>query len=152
MSDESISNMTTFDSVIQTQQLQIIKAAIPYIQTSEQKLISIYVKMLELNQTIRLFDKKEDVLKMCSVDTENTSPSERPIHMLNDIRGFCSEREKETIDMLLNFLNAFEIYKNYEEVYEGDTKKRSESPFSFLKNFLTPEQKELVETYQAQLT
>ncbi|RDU22999.1 hypothetical protein [Anaerosacchariphilus polymeriproducens] len=151
MSDETNSNMTTFDSVIQTKQLQIIKAAIPYIQTTEQKFLSIYVKYLELNQTINLFNKKEDALKMCSVDSESDSPNEKPIRMLNDIRNYCSDTEKETIDMILNFFNAFEIYNSYLKK-QGDGTGKSESPLSFFKNFMTPEQKEVFETYKTQFT
>lgn len=98
---------------------------------------------------------------MCSIDTENTSPTEIPIHMLNDIRGFCTNSEQETIDMILNFLNAFELYNSYTEVHQNEStgnessrneSSGNESPLSLLKNFLSPEQKELFETYQAQFT
>lgn len=151
MSDENNSNKTTFDSLIQTRQLQIIKAAIPYIQITEQKFLSIYVKYLELNQTINLVNKKEDVLKMCSVDSESDSPNEKPIRMLNDIRNYCSDSEKETIDMILNFFNAFEIYNCYVRK-QGEGNGKRESPLSFFKNFMTPEQKEVFEAYKTQFT
>lgn len=149
--NDSFSNITTFDSLVQTQQLQIIKAAIPYIQTSEQKFLSIYVKFLELNQTIHLFNKKDNALKACSVDTETESPTELPIRMLNDVRCYCTDSEKETIDMILNFFSAFELYRSYLDTPEAKST-RNENPFSFIKNFLSPEQKEIFETYQAQST
>lgn len=98
---------TTFDSMTQTRQLQMLKVMIPYMQGSMQKNLAVLVKYMELRNTASVFSHTDQVLSMCSVP-EN---EDRTLAMLNDLRQFCTEKECETIDMLSNMLSMFETYE-----------------------------------------
>ena len=46
-------------------------------------------------------------MSMCSVDEDNNNM----VAMLNDLRNFCSAKEQETIDMLINMFSMLETYE-----------------------------------------
>ncbi|MFA9378866.1 MAG: hypothetical protein ACERKZ_19285 [Lachnotalea sp.] len=147
MEEETIRTKTTFDTVTQKHQLEIIKAAIPYINNSEQKLVSVYVKVSELMDTVTIFQKPESSVGICS-----TGDNEGGIlNMLNDIKAVCTSKEKETINMVINYMNAFQLYNSYQDTY-SDTENTynensSSNMFDNLKDLLTPEQQKMFETY-----
>ncbi len=151
MEEEYSKTKTAFDAAIQIHQLEIIKAAIPYINASEQKLISVYVKASELVDTITIFQKPEASVGICSLGDKKGSL----LDMLNDIKAVCTNTEKETVNMLINFLNAFQLYNTYKDTF-GDNENifanalggnSSSNMFDTLKDLLTPEQQKMFETY-----
>lgn len=147
MEDENIKTKTAFDAATQKHQLEIIKAAIPYIGTSEQKLISVYVKATELADTITIFQKPESSIGICSLGNKQGSI----LDLLNDIKVVCTNTEKETINMITNYLNAFQLYNSYQKTFGNDENENNQnSPngmFDHLKDLLTPEQQKMFETY-----
>lgn len=108
MDNEQNLQMTSFDSMVQSRQMQMLKAAIPYINPSQQKMMSVYIKYLELQRTMDIFDNPETSVQMCAVSDDN----EAPMQMLNDIKVFCTDEEKENIDMMLNFFQMFSTYES----------------------------------------
>lgn len=151
MEEENAKTKTAFDAAIQIHQLEIIKAAIPYINASEQKLISVYVKASELMDTITIFQKPEASVGICSLGDKEGSL----LDMLTDIKAVCTNTEKETVNMLINFLNAFQLYNTYKDTF-GDNENlfanalggnSSGNMFDNLKDLLTPEQQKMFETY-----
>lgn len=100
--------METFDTLIQDRHLEMIKAAIPYISYSRQKDMAMLVKFMELQRTMALFQNPVNNLRMCS---EEEPEEEKPLQMLNAIREYCTDREKETIDSLINFVQMFSTYE-----------------------------------------
>lgn len=150
-SGEGIS-ATMFDSIISDKKLQIIKAAIPYIPIGEQKFISIYVKLEELRNTMDIF-KQPSVgeVGICSLPNEARNPSE----MLNAIKTYCNDYERELLDLLTNFMSAFRIYNSY----KGQNNNNNQSgpfdninPMAAIKNMLSPEQQAMFETYSAAIS
>lgn len=132
---------THFDAALQKHHLEIIKAAIPYINTSEQKMISIYVKLSELIETISVFQKPESSVGICSADNDGSI-----LDMLNDIKEVGTAKEKETIDMLINYMNAFQLYNTYKSTFK-DEDAQEFGGFDTLKQMLTPEQQQMFDTY-----
>jgi hypothetical protein len=151
MEEETTNTKTAFDAAIQNHQLEIIKAAIPYINTSEQKVISVYVKATELMDTISIFQKPNNSIGICSQENGNGSP----LDMLNDIKAVCTNTEKEAINMIVNFLNAFQLYNTYKSTFgaDGDIFANSldgnsaNNMFDTLKELLTPEQQKMFDTF-----
>ena len=97
---------TAFDEKTQNKDLQILKTALPYMRGSRQKEILTLIKSIELKKSIDLIDSDDTSLSICS--TEN--PMENTLHMLSDIRKFCSEQEQEHIDMILYIFSMFSTY------------------------------------------
>lgn len=108
MDKEPINNTISFDEAIQNQNLQMLKAAIPYINNNSQKSMAFLVKFMELQRTVSLFKDSENSLQMCAAP-ETEEP--RPLQMLSDIREYCSEKDQETIDMFINFVQMFSTYE-----------------------------------------
>lgn len=108
MEQETQKNTTTFDDLIQDRQLQMLKAAIPYINNSNQRTMAFLVKFMELERTVSLFSSPQASLQICSVPEEEEP---LPLQMLNTLREFCTEKEQETIDMLMNFVQMFSAYE-----------------------------------------
>jgi hypothetical protein len=107
MDNDSIRNNTTFDDLIQDREVQMIKAAIPYIGNNSQKGMAIMVKFMELQKTMEMFENNMEAMEICSIE-ETDEP--RHIQMLQSIRPFCTEQEQTTIDMLINYEQMFSAY------------------------------------------
>ena len=102
-----IPGLTPFDHMVSDNQLQIIKAAIPYLSSREQQFFSVYVKYIELEHTLKLVsDSNSNVLSSCSIGENPHSTSD----MLTAIKQYCTEIEKEIIDLISNFLSAYQMY------------------------------------------
>jgi hypothetical protein len=106
MENEKQNNLTMFDELIQDRQLQMLKAAVPYI-SGNQKSMAFMIKFMELQRTISLFDTNS-TMQMCSVP-ESEEP--RPLQMLCAMKDFCTETEQENINMLINFVQMFSTYE-----------------------------------------
>ena len=139
--------LTPFDHMVSDNQLQIIKAAIPYLSNREQQFFSVYVKYIELEHTLHLVsDTNSNVLSSCSIGENPNSTSD----MLTAIKQYCTEKEKEMIDLISNFLSAYQMYHAYQELMPQqekiNTKKESSSMADTLKGMLTPEQQNVLGT------
>ena len=98
---------TAFDEKTQSNDLQILKTALPYMRGSHQKEILTLIKSMELKKSIDLIDSDDTSLSICSTD----NPMENTLNMLSDIRQFCSEKEQEHIDMIMNLFSMFSTYE-----------------------------------------
>lgn len=139
MSEEPI--ITDFDNIIQDEHHQLLKAVLPYMQPNGQKFISLFVKFKELRNTMTLFQDEENNLSACSAGKRNLSP----IEMLSDIRKFCPKKDQEAIDSLLNFINMYTLYNKYNQAFSSNS--TSDDNIERLKSMLSPEQKNMFETF-----
>ena len=98
---------TAFDEKTQSKDLQILKTALPYMRGSHQKEILTLIKSMELKKSIDLIYSDDTSLSICSTD----NPMENTLNMLSDIRQFCSEKEQEHIDMIMNLFSMFSTYE-----------------------------------------
>lgn len=146
--------LTAFDSLISDSNLQMIKAAIPYIPNKSQVFISMYVKFMELSNTIHIFQKKDkDSLGICSLPEENRNI----IDMLNTMKNHCNEEQRERFESIVNTMNVFQMYQTFQEEvskinHDKDSPLPKIDPMDALKGMLTPEQQSMLETYSALLS
>ena len=65
------------DTLIQNRPIQMLKAIVPYLYEPQQRMVSMMVRMIELQRTMQLFDAAPEMqaqeLRICS----NDSPTER---------------------------------------------------------------------------
>ena len=73
--------MEAIDTLIQDRHLEMIKAAIPYLDNSRQKNMAMLVKFMEFQRTMALFQNPGNDLHMCSEEER-----EDPVQMLTAIR------------------------------------------------------------------
>lgn len=99
--------MESIDTLIQDRHLEMMKAAIPYLAASRQRNMAMMVKFMELQRTMALFQNPENNLRMCS---EDEGEQDAPIQMLTAIREYCTDREKDMVDNIINFVQMFSTY------------------------------------------
>lgn len=97
------------DTLIQNRPTQMLKAIVPYLYEPQQRIVSMMVRMIELQRTMQLFDAAPEMqaqeLRICS----NESPTERTHQILNVLREYCTPQERDQIDMILNLLDITSV-------------------------------------------
>ena len=73
----------------------------------QQRMFALMIKFMELQKTASLFNGKAPSMQVCS----STDPQERISQMLADIRGYCTPKEQENIDMALNMIQMLSTYE-----------------------------------------
>ena len=91
------------DTLIENRQLQILKTAVPYMPENQQRKLSMLIKLIEFQKTALLFDESSSGFSRELHACACVSDGERISKMLGAIRRFCTEKEQESIDMILNF-------------------------------------------------
>ncbi|MCI5649794.1 MAG: hypothetical protein ACI4EG_12735 [Fusicatenibacter sp.] len=107
MYEQDEEKMTPLDQMIAQDQLQMLKAAIPYSNPKVQPILSVFAKCLELERTISLFSQPMELSMM----SENNHPDANPIDMLNDIARFATGERKETLDTLIQTFETFQLMR-----------------------------------------
>lgn len=133
-------SITDFDNLTFSHPLQMLKAALPYMAVSQQKTCSIFIKLFELRSALGLLEEENNQLSACSNEEEPST-----LDMLTHIRDYCNEKERELIDLFINFSQAFQLYSSYRSTMpEGN---QDSNPFDMLKALLTPEQQAMYNSY-----
>ncbi|MDK2967018.1 MULTISPECIES: hypothetical protein [Lacrimispora] len=177
MNNENNVHANELDSRIGDNHLDMMKAALPFMNVSQQRFISTFVKFNELQRTINLFEDGEvAAMGICSAGENKRSGS--PLEMLNTIKPYANPSEQDLIDLFINIFQGFNLANAYSETVpsstiplqaqaqsqgpkqaQGDGQNRSNNanrqnnpfgkmPFEQLKNFMPPEQQSRLETMQ----
>ncbi len=126
--------LTDLDYAIADHHIQMLKAAIPFMEIPQQRTCSMFVKLKELDRTMAFFDDNDmGMMKICSLDHTHTSPPD----MLEAVKPYANPKEQELIDLMTRILSA---RKN----------KSSIAPFTIdqLISIIPPEQQSKFETFQ----
>ncbi|MCI8576941.1 MAG: hypothetical protein HFG64_05400 [Lachnospiraceae bacterium] len=91
--------LTEFDYMLVTPQLQMLKAAIPHIPPSWQRMLSVFVKFQELQHVQNIFSQGE--LSAMGLSTDQQRPSS-PMELIQAIKPYAGPREREMIETLEN--------------------------------------------------
>ena len=158
MDDQSKIPMPPFDTLISTPGLRMMKLMIPYLPPSNQRMLAVYVKFMELQQTFSFFQNFRSDLHSCAFEKEVSSPSD----ILEELRPFLRKSDCEMIDQIQNMLSAMEIAASFQNMTKESSSKQSCSDASsdsssstpafdlsmLLQGMLSPEQQNLFETYR----
>ena len=118
--------LTDLDYLIGDHHLQMIKAALPFLEVPEQKAVS------ELKNTLELFETEEIAsMGICSLEEPQSRGSVK--ELLKAIRPYGTPQEQDLIDLAKAFI-------------EGQT------PMEQLRRLLSPEQQARFETLQMMVT
>ena len=96
--------VTEYDGLVQTRELQMLKSLLPFANVKSQMPLAILIQSMEFRNTVQMFRNNANVLSACSVENE----SDKRNAMLQTLRKFCTPKEKETIDTLLNIMYMME--------------------------------------------
>ena len=106
--------------------MEMLRAALPYIPVSMQKFLSIYIGLEELFNAIRII-REGPVLYM---DALNYQPQKlgNTEELVKVLRGFCSPKENELIDMFFNMSNMMNMYDQYKDMFSMFMPEHNGSP------------------------
>lgn len=139
MSEKEL-KLTDLDYAIGDHHLQMLKAALPYMEIPQQRAMSMFVKWNELMRTMEFFEENNDgMMSICSLDADRVSATD----MLEAVKPYANQREQEIIDVLSRLLTS----------RKNRSSGPSQSPLTpeQLMSFLPPEQQNRLETIQLML-
>lgn len=106
MEESSKTPLTAVDRIADGNGLQMMKAAIPYLPGAMQKSFSIFVKIREMNNLLSYYNSP---VRVCSAETANAE------EILEDIRPYCTEEQRQTLDQAVNLMNTIKIYQEIQK-------------------------------------
>jgi hypothetical protein len=112
MNNEQDIRANDLDSLIGDNHLQMMKAALPYMDVSQQRFMSYFVKVNELRRTINLFEEGE-VAAMGLSSPRERDRSNNSLEMLNTIKAFANPSEQDLIDLIINFSQGLRMANSY---------------------------------------
>ena len=96
--------------------LNILKASLPYVSSTMQKVISYYIKIEEFNIMRNSFNASpDDLLSACDNSSDNAHKN-NPIELINAVKPYLNNEEKNLIDMFMNMVSAFNMYNTYKSL------------------------------------
>lgn len=102
MSDREL-KLTDLDYAIADHHLQMLKAALPYMEIPQQRTVSMLVKWQELVHTSEFFKKNDEgMMCVCSLDENHISAAD----MLTAVKPYANQREQELIDFISGLLSG----------------------------------------------
>lgn len=111
MNDEQNIRTNDLDSLIGDNHIQMMKAALPYMNVTQQRFMSYFVKINELRRTINLFEEGE--VAAMGLNSSGKEQNNNPIDMLNAIKTFANPTEQDLIDLIINFTQGFRLASSY---------------------------------------
>lgn len=131
MEDWNSNQMTPFDRRTTTQSLQITKLLIPYLPPQMQRIMAIYIKFMEFQNTLASFH----VFRQTAHSTQD---------VFQELKPYMPPSACESIDNLMNMMSMMELFQSFQDASgsEGDF-----DPMSMMQGMLTPEQQNMFEMY-----
>ena len=129
--------LTEFDVATLSYEMQMLKAFVPYMETTQQKSLALFIRIFELIKTLDFYN-----------NVSEPSPLHRKTHdkkeIFEEIKHFCPKKDREIFEMLSNMDNITEYYNMFNAMNSSQENKQSD----IFKNFLSPKQQEMYESYQ----
>ena len=98
--------LNEYDSSIQPRELQMLKAMLPFVHTKSQLPLAIMIQTMEFKNTVRYFRENENSLTAFSLNND----IDKRNAMLQTIKKYCTPKERETVDTILNIMCVMENY------------------------------------------
>ena len=96
----------TYDDMVQTRNIKMLKSIVPFLDFRSQKPAALLIQYLEFKNADSAFSRPDNSMAVCSLP----EGSDRRNAMLGAIRQYCTPREQEAIDTILNFFMVMENY------------------------------------------
>lgn len=109
MEESTQTPLTAIDRIADGGNLQMMKAAIPYLPPSMQKGMSLYAKVMELQNLLSYYNQP---VRACSAENASANSEE----ILNDLRAYCNDSQRQSLDQALNLINTFKMYQEIQKM------------------------------------
>ncbi|GMQ56848.1 hypothetical protein AN1V17_12420 [Vallitalea sediminicola] len=88
------------DTIINSNEMNVVKAAIPYMNLDNQRNMAVLVKFMEFIKTVKLYNNPT-INEIPELNRTNITKRD----MLHALRSGCSDKNKQIIDIMLNIKN-----------------------------------------------
>lgn len=109
--------LTPIDQIANQNHLQLVKAALPYIQTSSQKTLSVLIKVMELQNILRFYTKAPASILACNTESEHPGM----LDILTEMRAYCEGEEQKMLDQWIQLASTLELYSIFTQTPEETT-------------------------------
>lgn len=130
--------LTEFDVATLSHETQMLKAFIPFMDTSQQKSFALFIRVFELIKTMDFYNH---ITEPSPLRRKNCGKKE----IFEEMKNFCPKKDREILDIMANMDNITEYYNMFQAM---NSPKKDNSQSDILKNFLSPEQQKMYESYQ----
>lgn len=104
MEESQSKKIMAFDNLFTTNRIQIMKILLSYMAPSTQKSLAIYIKFMELQYTLTVFQDYPDTV-ICGFDNEQNLDISK---LCSEILPFCGPDEQEKILQMRSMMENFE--------------------------------------------
>lgn len=101
----------TYDDMVQTRNIKMLKSIVPFLDFHSQKPAALLIQYLEFQNANNAFSKPDNSMAACSIPEGN----DRRNAILGAIRQYCTPKEQEAIDTVLNFFIVMENYDMFNQ-------------------------------------
>ena len=113
MTDEHTMKLTDFDYLTGDRHLQMLKAALPYVSVSQQRVLSFLVKFWELRKTMNLF--QEEPVAAMGISAVPDEQKSSPLDMIKAMQPYGNPQEQDFIQRICNFIQGVHTESQYSE-------------------------------------
>lgn len=90
--------------------IQMLKVSLPYMHSPLRETCRAFVQVFEIRQAMRRLEEEEESMEACSRESRQD-----PLTGLSQaIREYCTPKELETLDMIINLTQMAKLYREYE--------------------------------------
>ena len=139
MENHEIDPIIAFDTLYTSNQMQMLKVILPYMQPQMQQMIAVYIKLNELIIAFR-FSKGTTCSPSSKKEFDLSS-------LLKDLSPFMSDSEKEMANQFVSMQENMEQFKQMSEMMQM-MNDMGGSPESMLQNYLSEEQMAMFKMFQ----
>lgn len=104
--------MIPFDELVTPPMLQMLKLFLPYTPASNQRFLGVFVKFLELKETISFFQKPS---YNSYTQAFSSSQASSPMEMLMNMRPYLPPQQAEMMESFLNMMNIMEMVQMFQD-------------------------------------
>lgn len=106
MTENGQEKIVAFDTLFTTNQIQILKILLTYVEPAQQKLIAVYIKFLELQYTMTFFQKYPSSKLSCT----EFFPKEEGFNagkLCEEVLPFCTPSDRDKLNQMKNMYESF---------------------------------------------
>ncbi len=96
--------VAAFDTLFTTNQIQMLKILLTYVEPSQQKNMAVYIKFMELQYTISFFKMHPDSSLPCFSSEKGANASK----ICDEILPLCNPSEQDKISNMKKMMQTFE--------------------------------------------
>lgn len=130
--------------------LAMLKAALPYVPPQNKRAMEIILQADNLISLVTEVSETDNDLTLRAAQTDTVASGAIYEKLLLNIKDYCTPAESEIVRMLLNFLHADELFKNYRDFAKTHSVTKDGEPvendnrnfmMEFLMSQLSPQQR-----------